>query len=583
MDTATHAGYASANSFYECPFVCMQACALRLPFVYPDSLKAYLVSLRSDMASVSANGMPSSNATSANATGQASPYVGTSPTVPSTSLMVSNTSDTALTLVTFGPLSACVSIPRLDNTAAPVLSNSTAVAQRRVAQQAAHDDAMHDTRMDAKTRLLGSTRCARTLSKPDRPALPRAKLDVRGQDARGSAGWKCEFLSAVDGRGAAACAQQRTEDAADHFADLDGRGNGGRCAGAPCSAAAAYRAPRSLSSFPSFAAKSKPPLAQSLPMQNESTATLVEPKTTPEDSKIDPPGYTAPVVLQAVVGSVGDGQLPVARACRSAKRVFVPLLLLAALGMVGIAVVLNSKFAQDRVGVASSALVSTDTASTSASGVSVASSFAVATSSVRRAGHASNATSADSTALPTGTLSMTRLVRRQADFFPPALAPSRSSSSESLAPTWTSTPSTMSSLVTPTPSSSAMLSSSSSPTSTFSLSTQSVTPVATTAHVASTTDVSNEARSLLVMERGSSMHRVWWVVMLDLVLWFIQRRRTRSHWYERPTEEFSFTSRHCLQWIYGIGRSPVRPSLVTVLELRDRWAVRFKSMRSGEA
>ncbi|GAC74400.1 hypothetical protein PANT_11d00042 [Moesziomyces antarcticus T-34] len=484
------------------------------------------------MASVSANGMPSSNATSANATGQASPYVGTSPTVPSTSLMVSNTSDTALTLVTFGPLSACVSIPRLDNTAAPVLSNSTVVAQRQ---------------LDAWLGKLPTTTRCTTLAWTLRPDYSDP-LDAlaRFQDQID------QLFPVQNSTFAAKILEAQPAGNASFFQPSSGAG----LLLAPSSG------PRMLPTtlpiwmgavmagvvlvhlvvlllhigaeiavlFPSFAAKSKHPLAQSLPMQNESTATLVEPKTTPEDGKIDPPGYTAPVVQQAVVGSVGDGQLPVARACRSAKRVFVPLLLLAALGMVGIAVVLNSKFAQGPVGVASSALVSTDTASTSASGVSVASSFAVATSSVRRAGHASNATSADSTALPTGTLSMTRLARRQADFFPPAPAPSRSSSSESLAPTWTSTPSTRSSLVAPTPSSSAMFSSFSSPTSTSSLSTQSILPVATTAPVASTAHVSNEARQLLVMERGSSMHRVWWIVMLDLVLWFIQRRRTRSQY-----------------------------------------------------
>ncbi|KAI3484940.1 hypothetical protein L1887_51830 [Cichorium endivia] len=42
-------------------------------------------------------------------------------------------------------------------------------------------------------------------------------------------------------------------------------------------------------------------------------------------------------------------------------------------------------------------------------------------------------------------------------------------------------------------------------------------------------------------------------------------------WYERPTEEFSFTSRHCLQWIYGIGRSPVRPRAVQIDASLGRW------------
>lgn len=485
------------------------------------------------MTSVSASGMPSSNATSANETSQASPYVGTSPTIPSTSLMVSNTSDTALSLVTFGPLSACVSMPRLDNAATPVLSNSTVVAQQQ---------------LDAWLGKLPTTTWCTTMAWTLRPDYsdPLNAL-ARFQDQIN------QLFSAQNSKFAGRMLEAQPAGNASFFQPSSGAGlllapsSGPRMMptslpiwmGAVMAGVVLVHLVALLLHvgaeitvlFPSIAARSNP-LAESLPMQNESTATLVEPKIAPEDGKVDPPGYTAPVVQQAAVAG-GDGQVPVARACRSAKRVCVPLLLLAALGMVGIAVVLNSKFAQGPVGVASSVVaastapMSTSAASTSASSVSVTSSVAEATSSVRRVGHASNATSADSTALPTGTLSMTRLIRRQTDFFPPA--PSRSSSFESLAPTSTSTPSTLvTSLATPTSSSAVQSSSFSSPTPTSSLSTQSISPAATPAPVASTTDVPNEGRQLLVMERGNSMHRVWWIVMLDLVLWFVQRRRTRS-------------------------------------------------------
>ncbi|KAJ1022328.1 hypothetical protein NDA13_005239 [Ustilago tritici] len=321
--------------------------------------------------------------------------------------------------------------------------------------------------------------------------------------------------------------------------------------------------------LPSLAAKLDPqPEDSVLPSHamppNESSATLVDAETVQKadvdaDAKVvDLPGYAEPAAAAA---------LPVATAqrdyatmptpalisiSRKAKRFLVPLLLLSTLGSIGVAVVLNSKFAAGPVNTLPTSLGSSTTVPAPASSSSASIAVLNASTSSSRSDAAptalasdipsstrqrtsSNATNTTSNIDPaptqdrdispspsedpgpaaTATPSMTRLVKRQNNFFP-AVSPTVSSSSASLAsssappvPTASATSST--SLFPPMPTSTSV----SAPTSSLS-----AAPCSTTA--------SNTSSSLLVLEKGDSMHRIWWIVMLDLILWFAQRRRTRK-------------------------------------------------------
>ncbi|CDW97701.1 hypothetical protein [Sporisorium scitamineum] len=124
---------------------------------------------------------------------------------------------------------------------------------------------------------------------------------------------------------------------------------------------------------------------------------------------------------------------------------------------------------------------------------------------------------------------MIRLVRRQTNFFPTpsstASPPTNDSTSSPSASVSTSAPSS-----TPTPNASLF------PTITTTLSSSAFTAQPTTstsspsppASTSTTSTNSSSTPSLFVLQRGSSIHKLWWIVMLDLLLWFAQRRRTRS-------------------------------------------------------
>ena len=283
--------------------------------------------------------------------------------------------------------------------------------------------------------------------------------------------------------------------------------------------------------FPSIVGKQKPREAILPSTASESTATLVDEKESqPEPPKYAPAASTSTSGVEAMPGVICIG--------RRLKRLVVPLLLLSALGCVGVAVVLNSKFAPGAVkafgstnagvsppSVVSSALPTTSTTSsvapaTAASSISTPSSTVGATTSEGslQGDTRSDTSSMAPTTTVTGTMTMTKLVRRQTNFF--SAPPANSSSSSTSAFVAIATPNAA---LFPTPSSTSTAVGSS-PTST------STAPAsATTEAVESGTggDAGGEG-ARFVVERGDSMHRLWWIVMLDLVLWFAQRRRTRK-------------------------------------------------------
>ncbi|GAC98032.1 RSC complex protein [Pseudozyma hubeiensis SY62] len=316
--------------------------------------------------------------------------------------------------------------------------------------------------------------------------------------------------------------------------------------------------------FPTLAAKfrtSPTPnsvLPSHAPATNQSSATLVD---QPQDEQAsEPPKYTEPAPASSTQGASDLQATPaLIRVSRKLKRVIVPLLLLSALGMVGVAVVLNAKFAVGPVGSFSGSGDGRQvdgsgwSASSLAGDVSSAavplstSSSARSTSRTREgsAGTTSNATvstSSDDQAesrpvspAATATPSMTTLVRRQTDFFP--VASSSIATSSEVAPI--ALPTTPSTFASPTPTSSSTSSSapnaslfppitSSTPyPSSSSTSAAQPTPSSSTASAAAAS-TSSTAPSPFVLHRGDSTHRLWWIVILDLLLWFIQRRRIRS-------------------------------------------------------
>ncbi|KAJ1019591.1 hypothetical protein NDA18_006069 [Ustilago nuda] len=307
---------------------------------------------------------------------------------------------------------------------------------------------------------------------------------------------------------------------------------------------------------------------------NESSATLVDAEVVQKahvdaDAKVvDPPGYAEPAAAAALAVATAQrdyATMPtpaLISISRKAKRFLLPLLLLSALGSIGVAVVLSSKFAAGPVNTLPTSLGSSTTAaapasssSTSMAALNASTSSSpsdaaptalasdIATSTRERT--SSNATNTTSNIDPaptqdrdisprpseeagragSATASMTRLAKRQNNFFP-AVSPTVSSSSASLA----------SSITPPIPTASATSSTSLFPP--MPTSTSLFPPVPTSTSVSATTSsssaapcsttASNTSSSLLLLEKGDSIHRIWWIVMLDLILWFAQRRRTRK-------------------------------------------------------
>ncbi|SJX64844.1 uncharacterized protein SRS1_15273 [Sporisorium reilianum f. sp. reilianum] len=318
--------------------------------------------------------------------------------------------------------------------------------------------------------------------------------------------------------------------------------------------------------FPSLVAKlhSRPEefeLPQHVQQPNESTTTLVEEPTGDADAKADPPQYTEPPADAGKAGVEGGMvETPwLIRMARKCKRLVVPLLLVSALAMVGVAVVLNAKFVVGAVGgfggssvAASLPVASSAGSNATVTGANVTSAAVTSMSADSSRSHpATSATSsmadvaATSTATPVAlstsdrvekvtasstapavlaTSSMTKLVRRQVNFFPTASSSTPSSSlAASLAPTTsTATPS-------PTEPNASLFPTLTTTTNPPSSTTTTSTPTLTASPSASATATSTTtSTSAFVLQRSSSIHRLWWIVMLDLVLWFAQRRRTRS-------------------------------------------------------
>ncbi|CBQ69204.1 conserved hypothetical protein [Sporisorium reilianum SRZ2] len=316
--------------------------------------------------------------------------------------------------------------------------------------------------------------------------------------------------------------------------------------------------------FPSLVAKlhSRPEefeLPQHVQQPNESTTTLVE-SPGDADAKADPPQYTEPPADVGKAGVEGGmvetpGLIRMARKC---KRLVVPLLLVSALAMVGVAVVLNAKFVVGAVGgfggssvAASLPVASSAGSNATVTGANVTSAAVTSMSADSSRSHpATSATSsmadvaATSTATPVAlstsdrvekvtasstapavlaTSSMTKLVRRQVNFFPTASSSTPSSSlAASLAPTTsTATPS-------PTEPNASLFPTLTTTTNPPSSTTAAAATLTASSSASATATSTTTSTSAFVLQRSSSIHRLWWIVMLDLVLWFAQRRRTRS-------------------------------------------------------
>ncbi|SPO30897.1 uncharacterized protein UTRI_05484_B [Ustilago trichophora] len=307
--------------------------------------------------------------------------------------------------------------------------------------------------------------------------------------------------------------------------------------------------------FPSFAAKlqnnpQEPILPNSTLSSNESSTTLIDTKTPPSEPEAkvaQPPSYTEPVTTQCL-SSIESGPKPtpvLMRYSRKAKKLTVPLLLLSALGTIAVAVVVNSKFAAGPVGYFPTSLspgvggdqmpsFSTNMAAANASGYGgsstsqnpsiIPSSSPNTTTKMLDSDRAS--TNVQSAA--TATRSMTKLVRRQITFFPtpsdmatvrPTSTASLSSfnttsSSAPIPTTTTADSSPNASLFPPTPTPT--------PTPTVSPSITTTQPLTTTSTIES-----NSNNPLFIVVKSDSIHRLWWIVILDLLLWFAQRRRAR--------------------------------------------------------
>lgn len=263
---------------------------------------------------------------------------------------------------------------------------------------------------------------------------------------------------------------------------------------------------------------------------NQSAATLVEASADEKTSQL--PQYTEQCVASVDGLRAGECRALV-RISRKVNSVVVGMLMLAALAMVAVAVVLSAKFAVGPVelsgGLNGSEVNAGDGATTesTSSGVSDASRTTSTSSVTVPMSHVLNPASLS---VATATASM-RLVRRQTNYL---ATPPPSSAAVPVA-TSLSMPTSTVAASSPTETWEASPNASLFPTLTATRSTTTATGVATASAsawtiCASSTDTCTPSRSssMLVLERADSFHRVWWIVMLDLVLWFVQRRRLRS-------------------------------------------------------
>ncbi|SNX83973.1 uncharacterized protein MEPE_02681 [Melanopsichium pennsylvanicum] len=343
--------------------------------------------------------------------------------------------------------------------------------------------------------------------------------------------------------------------------------------------------------FPALAAKliraqEESVLPSHIAPSNGSSATLVDSNTStdPDAKVVDPPGYLEPLSAPSRSSDVMDAGLKptptLLRYSRKCKRLIVPLLLVSALATIAVAVVLNSKFAAGAVTTfpsSASSVVSIPSASvnkpSSTMSMLTANSSSVmpmtsasSSSSSSKASGLSSASVSDVTGTGTNVsetskiaanaddkssssvsptmskLVRRQLVRRQTNFFTTPSSSSTSSapmsSSSDLAQSSSSSAATQnsslsSSILSPSSSASSSLLTSASPIATptaIASSNALTTSTATGTTNSSSNDTTSDAQtnSLFVLSQGDSMHRLWWIVMIDLLLWFCQRRRTRA-------------------------------------------------------
>ncbi|SPO29662.1 uncharacterized protein UTRI_05484 [Ustilago trichophora] len=522
--------------------------------------------------------------------------------------------DAMVTLLTFGPLSSCISLPNLAASSLPSTANYSSTAQQQIIQ--------------SWLTSLPTTSSCTTLSwtlKPDYShhlnsmAIFQSQLEQLFPTSNSTAGSSKTLEAAQPGTSAAG------------IKNANASANGSVAAASTPSVASFFpggTAPSAISGlassnatlptglplwigvviassalvhllsfiihicsdldalFPSLAIKlqgkpDEPSLPSHALPSNESSATLVDatPPSDPDVKVADPPSYTEPVTTQGLSTQNGLKPTPaLIRFSRKAKRLMVPLLLLSALGTIAVAVVLNSKFAAGPVRNFPSSLSSVvapvalpDANFTLSQMPSSSASLVNTTTSASMTGNSSsgsisrpstvptfgvnatsdklpdnerhsltdvNAPAATPTTTPspiittTTTQSMTKLVRRQTNFFPtptstdttpasatrPTTIASFSSPSNSLPPAspFASTASTPNaSLFPPNPTSTTT------PAGSASTLTQAM-PTNSTIESLTPTD------PLFVISSGDSIHRLWWIVMLNFLLWFAQRRRTRS-------------------------------------------------------
>ncbi|KAF6766866.1 hypothetical protein PSEUBRA_000941 [Kalmanozyma brasiliensis GHG001] len=520
-------------------------------------------------ASISPGNMTTSNV-SANAGPQMNSTLTGAPAPPSNGIQ-----DSMVTLLTFGPLSSCIELPDLSGITSPLKPNLSEAVRAQV---------LHDW----------------LVSLPTKPSCTSFSWTFRPDyflhlDAMTTFQAELEQLfPSVSNSTAASTSTQTNSTFFSNIADTS----------APAATPTGTPLPETLplwigitiacttlvhllalilhvcseldSLFPSFAEKLEAkPEEETLPSHavNESLTTLVEakPDVSTDEKPSDPPQYTAPTsdtVKPAPEKSNpmhgGLQETPsLIRISRQAKRLVVPLLLVSALMLIGVAVVLNAKFAVGPVagfsssdgstGVLTSSPGATSSVSAAVPVSSVSTASTVTTSDVINSTRANSDGARDSRPaasndvaaptpaadavtkspappidMPSPTASMVRIVKRQTNFFP---APSSSDSPVPPAPTPVSSPAAPSE---------AAPSSSLPNASLFPTTLPSTSPSPTPTALSSTTSPRQSTESSgtptpapapaarFVLQRGDSTHRLWWIVMLDLLLWFVQRRRTRT-------------------------------------------------------
>ncbi|TKY88708.1 hypothetical protein EX895_002339 [Sporisorium graminicola] len=527
----------------------------------------------------------------------------TTPAGASVASNSTNNTDSMVTLLTFGPLSSCVQLPNLSSSTMPEIGNFSNVAKQQAisAWLASLTTTSSCTalswamRPDYSKHLDAMSSFQTQLEElfPLAAAYTSSAVGMTSTVSTSGAGSNLSFFPNSSSTNAFSAAAN-TADTLPTTLPL-WIGLALACATLVHLLAFILHLCADLDAlFPSLAAKrqanQKPDefeLPQHIQHPNESKEALVQDKQAVQGvdrNTNEPPRYNEPLTSEQ--SEVGCGLVEthvLIRIARKCKRIVVPLLMLSAAAMVGVAVVLNAKFAVGPVGsfsgsdsaigpaVGSSsgssaitvganntsaaapisyASTSSDAGGRSRQAASPTSSSGDATSEKpsvpivdqSRVGEEGRTSASTSTSTPTvpAMSSMARLVRRQTLFFstpsssgdnPSATATTTTSATAFDLPPSLSSSSTAT-LSTPTPSSTATdINASLFPTIATTASSALSFPAWPTAGASAPTTsmtAAASAPSVFVLQRGSSIHRLWWIVMLDLLLWLAQRRRTRA-------------------------------------------------------